>query len=742
MDDRDRELMDDSPENIAAKLRETFREEAYELVAELEAALLELEKTSDDPELVGRAFRALHTIKGSGAACGLREISSFAHEVESVFDLVRKGRLAVTRELIDLTLRARDQIKALFDECYRGISADRTQTAEIVEAFKTLATQGRASEHEGAKPAARPPVAGGPATARGALKKAAGKKVTYRIRFRPARDSFIRGADPVALLGELRRLGHCNVVAQMDAIPFLEEYAADACYCYWDAILTTDKGRNAIEDVFIFVKDSSELNISVIDDEGRLDDDADYKKLGDILVERGDLNAEDMRKILAEQGRSGKRFGEVIVESGLGAPDKIESALVEQQHIRELRRERRSADEAVSLRVAAHKLDELVDLVSRLVTVQARLSQTALTCGTPELISVAEEVERLTAELRGKTMSIRMLPIGTAFGKFRRLFRDLSKDLGKEVELETEGAETELDKTVIERLNDPLVHLIRNSLDHGIETPEARVAAGKPRQGVIRLSALHSGAHVLIRISDDGAGLDRGAIRAKAVEMGMIAEHAELPDRDLFALTFAPGFSTAGKVTSVSGRGVGLDVVKKTIEVLRGTIEVSSRKGAGTTITLKLPLTLAIIDGLLVRIGGQHFVLPLSFVKECVELAGNGNGNGRRLANVRGEIVPYIRLREQFGIEGERPAIEQIVITEASGNRVGFVVDQVIGDNQTVIKNLGKVYQNVDGLSGATILGNGTVALILDVPKLVQLAEREEFSLTGGGEASAHKGID
>jgi two-component system chemotaxis sensor kinase CheA len=380
--------------------------------------------------------------------------------------------------------------------------------------------------------------------------------------------------------------------------------------------------------------------------------------------------------------------------------------------------------------VAAHKLDDLMDLVSQLVTAQARLSRTASVHDDPVLLSIAEEVERLTAELRDKTMSIRMLPIGTAFGKFRRLFRDLSKDLGKEIELITEGAETELDKTVIERLGDPLVHLIRNSLDHGIETPGVRVAAGKPRKGMVRLAAVHSGAHVLIEVSDDGAGMDREAIRAKAVEKGMIVENADLPDNELYSLIFAPGFSTARKVSSVSGRGVGLDVVKRAIEALRGTIEISSRKGAGTTITLKLPLTLAIIDGLLVRIGEQHFVLPLSFVKECVELAGNGNGNGRHIANVRGELVPYIRLREQFGIEGERPAIEQIVITEASGSRTGFVVDHVIGDNQTVIKNLGKVYQNVEGLSGATILGDGSVALILDVPRLVQTAEREE-SRTG-----------
>jgi two-component system chemotaxis sensor kinase CheA len=362
------------------------------------------------------------------------------------------------------------------------------------------------------------------------------------------------------------------------------------------------------------------------------------------------------------------------------------------------------------------------------VTVQARLSQTALTHSIPGLLSIAEEVERLTAELRDKTMSVRMLPIGTTFSNFRRLFRDLSRDLGKEVELVTEGGETELDKTVIERLNDPLVHLIRNSLDHGIEQPGVRTAAGKPRKGTVRLAAVHSGANVLIQISDDGAGMDRDAIRAKAMEKGLIDERAELSDGELYGLIFTPGFSTARKVTSVSGRGVGLDVVKRAIDALRGNIEITSAKGLGTTITLKLPLTLAIIDGLLVKLQEQHYVLPLSYVKECVELTRRDreDGRGRNIANVRGEIVPYIILREQFAISDAPPEREQIVITEVGGSRVGFVVDNVIGGHQTVIKNLGRYYHGVEGLAGATILGDGTVALILDVPKLVRIVEKEE----------------
>jgi two-component system chemotaxis sensor kinase CheA len=341
-------------------------------------------------------------------------------------------------------------------------------------------------------------------------------------------------------------------------------------------------------------------------------------------------------------------------------------------------------------------------------------------------------------------MGIRMMPIGTTFSKFKRVVRDLSSELGKEAVLITEGAETELDKTVIERLSDPLVHLIRNCIDHGIEPPETREATGKPGQGTVHLSAIHSGAHVLIQIRDDGAGLDANGIRAKATEKGLVDGNTpDLSDRELFQFILAPGFSTAKKVTDVSGRGVGLDVVKKAIDALRGSIEISSQKGLGTTITLKLPLTLAIIDGFLTRIGAENFVFPLSLVEECVELNRKSvnNSHGRNIANVRGDIVPYIRLRERFSIDGGPPPIEQIVITRVEDKRVGFVVDHIIGGHQTVIKNLGGFYRNVEGISGATILGDGTVALILDVPKLVQSSEKEEMQSLKGGELSIQKTV-
>ena len=337
-------------------------------------------------------------------------------------------------------------------------------------------------------------------------------------------------------------------------------------------------------------------------------------------------------------------------------------------------------------------------------------------------------MERLTAELRDNTMSIRMLPIGATFSRFERLVRDLSTELGKEIILNTEGAETELDKTVIEKLNDPLIHIIRNSIDHGIEMPEARKAAGKPEQGTVHLSAEHSGANVFIRISDDGAGLDAEAIRAKAVEKGLIASDVVLSEKEIFSLTLMPGFSMAKNITNVSGRGVGMDVVKKGIDALHGTIEIVSKKGIGTTITLKLPLTMAIIDGLLVQIEDVHYIMPLAAIEECVELTRDdvASAHGKHIARIRGEIVPYIRLREMFMHGGIAPAIEQIVTARIDGGRVGFVVDQVVGQHQTVIKSMSRMYRDIEYMSGATILGDGNVALILDLPKLAQHSEMIE----------------
>lgn len=703
------------------QFKQTFKDEAYEHLTELESSLLELEDTPDDMELVGRVFRAMHTIKGSGAMFGFDDIARFTHEVETVFDLVRNGRLPVTGELVNMSLKARDRIRAMLDA--DGFDLDSITSEELINAFRRLA------EGAGAATPPHPPctpeahLAGNTATG----------KVTYRIRFKPLPTIFKNGINPTVLLDELRELGMCTVVAQIVDLPPLAQIDPESCYLFWDIILTTTLGQDVIRDVFIFVEDDCELTITIIDTSDGLDQDQDYKKLGEILVERGDLAPDDMQNVLA--GR--KRFGQLAVDAGIATSDQIASALAEQQHVRVVRQERKSEESTSSIRVPSERLDVLINLVGEMVTIQARLTQTAILREDEELMAIAEEVERLTVELRDNTLNIRMLPIGSTFSKFKRLVRDLSQELGKQIEMTTSGAETELDKTVIEKLNDPLVHLIRNSIDHGIELPHIREQLGKPRLGTVHLSATHSGDSVLITIGDDGGGLDRDAIRAKAIEKGLVASSAELSDQEIFSQIFAPGFSTAAQVTNVSGRGVGMDVVKRAIEALRGSIAISSVRGKGSTITIKIPLTLAIIESLLVQVGNDFFVIPLSLVSECIELTHEDveQSHGRNLVKIRNSIIPYIPLRERFAIAGPAPELQQIVIMTVEERQVGFVVDQVIGEHQTVIKSLGKYFMNAQGVSGATILGDGTVALILDIPVLIRCAELFENMAFQRGEA-------
>lgn len=690
--------------------RQTFRDEAFELLSELESSLLELYDAGNDPELVDRVFRAMHTIKGSGAMFGYEDISTFTHEVETVFDLVRSGQIGVTPELVKLSLAARDQIKEMLDAADGTDTVDQERNREIIAGLRNLLPAAAEVGAAGAAPAA-----------------STASPVTYRIRFKPLPHLFQTGANPLTLLNELSEMGRCVAVAQTHNLPLLSDLDPENCYLFWDIIITTDQGENALRDVFIFVEDDCELTINVIDDGGLLDNDEEYRKLGTILVERGDLDSASLDQILSNQ----KRFGELAIESGLVATEQVTSALTEQEYVKDIRKERQTRESGSSIRVPAEKLDLLVNLVGEMVTVQARLTQYAQSSHEASLLAIAEEVERLTASLRDNALNIRMLPIGSTFTKFRRLVHDLSQELGKQIEMVTTGAETELDKTVIEKLNDPLVHLIRNCIDHGIEMPEERGRKGKPGYGTIHLSAIHSGDSVLLTIRDDGAGLDHEAIRSKAVEKGLVAPGAELTPKEIYNLIFAPGFSTSQQVTSLSGRGVGMDVVRKAIDSLRGTIDVESTPGEGTTITLRIPLTLAIIESLLVRIGADCFVLPLSFVDECIELSREdvARAHGRHVMNVRGSYVPYIPLRERFAIGGNVPAIEQIVITRIGGNRVGFVVDHVIGEHQTVIKSLSRIYRNVEGVSGATILGDGSVALILDIPQLYKSAELAEHQL-------------
>jgi two-component system chemotaxis sensor kinase CheA len=623
-------------ESPADKYRLAFQEEAREILVELESTLLELNESPGDRELVGKAFRALHTIKGSGSMFGFEDVAAFTHNLENAFDLVRNGRLAITSRLVDITLAALDQIKTMLQQGAGEGAPDTRACAGILEQLRKLtgpsdAIPSIAAVSETREPSAEP----------------RGPVLDWKIGFAPGPNLLRNGTDPLLLLRELSELGEARIAADKTSVPGIADLDPERCYIRWDIDLTTSSPREAIGDVFIFAEDECELTIE--------------------------------RVIRPEAAQADARLNLP------GAPEEPARKFA-----------RRAEDNVSNIRVPTAKLDQFVDLVGELVTVQARLGAIAARCEDPDVESVSEEVERLTVALRENSMSIRMLPVRATFERFRRLVHDLARDLGKGVELMIEGADTELDKTVIDQLNDPLMHLIRNSMDHGIESPQTRLAAGKPAAATLRLSARYSGANVLIEVADDGRGIDAEAVRERAVERGLIAAGAELSESQTFALILSAGFSTARAITDVSGRGVGMDVVRQRVEALRGTVHVASAPGRGTTVSLRLPLTLAIIDGLLVRVGRSFFVLPLANSLECVELTREdiANANGKHIANVRGEIIPYIRLREHFDIQTERPEREQIMIAETEAGRCGFVVDEVLGDHQTVIKNLGHFYRH------------------------------------------------
>ncbi len=634
--------------------RLAFCEEARDLLIDLESALLELENDPRDSETIGRVFRALHTIKGSGSMFGFDEVASFTHNLESAYDLVRSGELAVTPALISLTLCARDHILHLLESSLGHTPLNRAPGLAILHAIREFVDVGTAVS-----------ICVDPVVPVAALKE-------FKIRFAPPVDLFLRGSNLLPLFDELRDLGDLVINANAAALPPLADFLPDHCYLVWNMRLFAACSPQAIRDVFLFVDDGESLTITAVEDSSEF------------------------------------AMADEFVETPPG--EKADST---------------ARPATTSLRVPAAKLDELINIVGELVTTQARLTRFAAQSGDIEIAHIAEETERLTSLLRDNTMSLRMLPIEATFARYRRLVRDLAGELGKQVDLSTVGGDTELDKSVIDQIADPLVHLIRNSVDHGIESPEQRRLLGKPARGRLVLSAAHSGSQVHITVSDDGHGIDPVRVRAKAVEKGLVDPRAELSESEIFSLIFRTGFSTASSVSAVSGRGVGMDVVKRNVESLRGSIDVTSTLGQGTVFTLKLPLTLAIIDGLLVRVADQYFVFPVAQVIECLEVKTDTLLRGREFIEVRGKLVPLVFLHRFFRLGSGPGSRTQILVAQTTAGDFGFVVDAVIGDHKTVIKQLGPLCQQVEAVSGATILGDGCIALILDVDKLAHSALAE-----------------
>lgn len=639
---------------------QVFRVEAQELLEQVEQGLLDLESCPQDANVIAQVFRALHTLKGSGAMFGFDALSAFTHHCETAFDRVRKGQAEATPRLIAAVLAAKDHMRALAEGREASQATGETLLAEIEKAI---------SETPEETPAAANP------------------ERTWKISFHLVRDALVNGIRPLALLDELRALGPCEVTTDVSAVPPLSDLNPADCYLGWNIVLKTRQPRSTIDNVFIFVGDDTALSIELVQEKA-------------------------VEKIEAAP--------ETDVKQERAAPAEPKAAAV---------------DLNFSIRVPALRLDELMNRVGELVIAQSRLKQVATTSSDLNLHSVAEEIERLAAELRDSMMSVRMVPISQLFGRFRRLIHDLARDTGKKIEFHTTGETTELDKTIIERLADPLIHLIRNSADHGVESTEERLAAGKPAEGRVTLSARQAGTEVIITVSDDGRGIDIARVRAKAEKSGLIARGATLSEAEILQLLFQPGFSTVETVTNLSGRGVGMDVVKRTIEALRGTIDISTSRGKGSEVSLRIPLTLAIIDGLLVRVGTGRYVIPLSSVEECVELTSeeDARSQGRCFLTLREQLVPFIRLRQLFDTGTQPDRYQKIVVVSTGTDRVGLVVDQILGDHQTVIKPLSRFHAGIETFSGATILGDGGVALILDAPHLVAAGQQQEDRLRAAG---------
>ncbi len=682
----------------------TFLQEAEDLLAQIEEVALSVNLLAPDPEVVNRLFRAFHTIKGSGAMFGFEAVAAFTHHVENVLDKARDGALTLSQELLDLVLASKDQIKALLDAS-QGIPGVLPGSGDnLILALNRLAgglkAEVQSAENENHL------IGTQSMHANGTIAECSTQ--SFRIIFQPNQGIMAEGTNPLSLLNELRTMGECKVAAHTDAVPLLHSIKPDQCYLWWEISLTTRHGENAIRDVFIFVEEDSKITIEL------LVPPVQSSRPSECYAATNQAIKASAQALIADQSR-------------LQSEASIPSALAQGRE-REAGAVRKPAIKDSTVRVPSQKLDRLVNLVGELVMNQSRLTQVASRLEHADLAAPVEEIERLVSELRDNVLGIRMMPIGTTFSRYKRLVHDLSAELAKEIDLVTEGDETELDKTVLDQLGDPLVHLIRNSLDHGIETPEDRSQLGKPRRGTIRLSAAHAGSNVLVSVQDDGKGLDLEAIRAKAIDKKILGPEVRLSDKETFNLIFLPGFSTAKQITSVSGRGVGMDVVKRQIDSLRGSIAISSEIGRGTKISLTLPLTLAIIDGLLVEIGRDQYIVPMSVVTENVELHRHerSRNNGRNVIVVRGELVPYFRLREGFVTETcNEPDVEKIVIVRHQDQRVGLVVDRVLGSHQTVIQSLGKFYRDIDIVSGATIMGDGRVALILSLTGLIAFANQQ-----------------
>lgn len=740
---------------MADDIKLIFVQESEELLEQMEDSLLALEETPADEEHINSVFRAMHTIKGAAGIFGFDFIVSFTHPVETLMDQVRNGSLQVDSDLIALLLECKDHTAQLVQAVSNNQEDDLPQALigqgeTIVGRLSPAESQGQSSSGQTlgshkADDSGYSAVEPEP--------KAEMPDDNWIISLDFKENALRNGLDPLSFILYLKRLGTLvDVITFAQRMPSAQEMDPESCYLSFRIALYSHASKSEIENVFEFAQDDCEIRIlppnsqqqtylSLLED---LSED-NLQRLGEILVQIGAITQQELKRALNEQdthidqvvvdpSQEVKPLGQILVDRQVVSQPVVEKALKKQEASRD-----KASKETQSIRVDANRLGHLINLVGELVISNAAVRLMIDKYDMQDANEVVTGVENLVEEIRDQALQLRMVQIGETFSRYRRVVRDVSKELSKDIDLVITGGEAELDKTVVEKINDPLTHLIRNSLDHGIEPPEERIRKGKSSKGTLRLNALHDSGHIVIQIADDGAGLDLDKLRAKAEAKGLIKPDQVLSKRELSRLIFEPGLSTKEQASNLSGRGVGMDVVRRNIDALRGTVEVDTELGKGTLITIQLPLTLAIIDGFMVGVGQERYVIPLSMVEECVEMqdASWSVDHKRRHVNLRGDMMPCLRLSDFFevpstqSIAGHR---ESLVVVRFGRTRAGLVVDELFGELQTVIKPLGKVFAGLQGVSGATVLGSGEIALILDVQGLIKLAVERNNSLKVGAQ--------
>ncbi|NTZ93568.1 chemotaxis protein CheA [Agrobacterium tumefaciens] len=746
------------------EIKEIFFQECEEQLAELESGLLKLNDGDRDPETVNAVFRAVHSIKGGAGAFGLDDLVAFAHVFETTLDCVRSNKLEPTQDVLKVMLRSADVLADLTNAARDGGSVDESRTRGLVKELEALAN-GETVQVSAPVPVAikaPAPVAPKPTDDSGfepipfSFSDFADETTplmeapTFQVKFKPHASLYSKGNEAALLLRDLSRVGEMSVNCDMSELPTLDKLDPEASYLSWTVSITTDKGEEAIRSVFEFAEWDCDLEITPVLSDAA----ADEEELPMIPVPF-DLSALDSGPEEEPAVAQEAPFVAAAVEAAVATTQiaqSVNAAIEKREAAAAPAAAQANANAAANanvgqtIRVDLDRVDRLINLVGELVINQAMLSQSVIendASGTSAVNMGLDELQQLTREIQDSVMAIRAQPVKPVFQRMSRIVREVADMIGKQIRLVTEGENTEVDKTVIDKLAEPLTHMIRNAVDHGIETPEKREAAGKNPEGTIKLSAKHRSGRILIELQDDGAGINRERVRQKAIDNDLIAADANLTDEEIDNLIFAPGFSTADKISDISGRGVGMDVVKRSIQALGGRISISSRPGHGSTFTMSLPLTLAVLDGMVVTVAGQTLVVPLTAIVETLQPEAkniHSFGSNQRLISIRNSFCPLVdvgrvlnfRPTQADPVEG----VALLVESEGGGQRA-LMVDAIQGQRQVVIKSLEANYTHVPGIAAATILGDGRVALILDVDAIVSASRgqplKQEMSLAATG---------